>query len=51
MKGLGAEGRIILIAIDKKWDGGGVGINSIDLAEEMNRQRALVSAVVNLRVT
>jgi len=37
LEDLGAEGKIILISIDKKCVGGGFGMASIDLTEEMNR--------------
>jgi hypothetical protein len=39
-------GRIILRWIFRKWDGG---INWIDLAQDDDRWRALVNAVMNLR--
>jgi hypothetical protein len=40
----GVNGKIILKWIFKKWDGG------IDMAQDRNRRRAVVSAVMNLRV-
>ena len=42
------DGWIILRWIFRKWDGGGM--DWIDLAEDRNRLRALVNAVINLRV-
>jgi hypothetical protein len=41
------EGRIILKWNVEKWDGG---IDEIDLAQDRNRWRAVVNAVMNLRV-
>ena len=43
----GVDGRIILIRIFEKWDGG---MNWIDLEQERNRWRAVVNAIMNLRV-
>jgi hypothetical protein len=43
----GVDGRIILKWIFKKWDGS---MNWIDLAQDRDRWRALVNAVMNLRV-
>jgi hypothetical protein len=43
----GVDGRIILIWIFKKWDGG---MDWIDMAQDRDRWRAVVSAVMNLRV-
>jgi hypothetical protein len=43
----GVDGRIILKWIFKKWDGGGM--NWIDMAQDRDRWRALVSALMNLR--
>jgi hypothetical protein len=43
----GVDGRIILKWILKKWDGG---MNWIDMAQDRDRWRALVGAVMNLRV-
>jgi hypothetical protein len=43
----GVDGRIILKLIFKKWDGG---MNCIELAQDRDRWRALVNAVLNLRV-
>jgi hypothetical protein len=42
------DGRIILKSMFKKWDGGAW--NWIDMAQDRDRWRALVSAVMNLRV-
>ena len=42
------DGRIILRWIFRKWDVGGM--DWIELAEDRDRCRALVSAVTNLRV-
>jgi hypothetical protein len=44
----GVDGRIILKWMLKKWDGGGM--DWIDMAQDRGRWRALVSAVMNLRV-
>ena len=43
----GIHGRIILKRIFKKW---GEGIDWIELAEDNDRWRALVNAVMNIRV-
>jgi hypothetical protein len=43
----GVDGRIILKWIFKKWDGG---MDWLDMAQDRDRWRALVSAVMNLRV-
>jgi hypothetical protein len=45
----GVDGRIILKWIFKKWDGGG-GMDWIDIAQDRDRWRALVSAIMNLQV-
>jgi hypothetical protein len=42
----GVDGRIILKWIFKKWDGG---MDWIDMAQDRDRWRALVNAVMNLR--
>jgi hypothetical protein len=44
----GVDGRIIIKRIFKKWDGGGM--DWIDMAQDRDRWRALVSAVMNLLV-
>ena len=43
----GADGRIVLQGIFRKWDGG---MDCIDLARKMDRWRAVVDAEMNLRV-
>jgi hypothetical protein len=43
----GVDGRIILKWIFKKWDGG---MGWIDMAQDGDRWRAFVNAVMNLRV-
>jgi hypothetical protein len=43
----GIDGRIILKLIFKKWDGG---MDWIELAQDRDRWRALVNAIMNLRV-
>jgi hypothetical protein len=43
----GVDGRIILKRIFKTWDGG---MNWMELAQDRDRWRALVNAVMNLRV-
>jgi hypothetical protein len=44
----GVDGRIILKWIFKKWDGGGM--DWIDMAQDRDRSRGLVNAVMKLRV-
>jgi len=44
----GVDGRIILRWIFSKWDVGGM--DCIELAQDRDRWRALVNAVMNLRV-
>jgi len=44
----GVDGRIILRLIIRKWDVGGMDYN--DLAEDKDCWRAVVNAVINLRV-
>jgi hypothetical protein len=48
LEGPGIDGRIILKWIFKKWDGGGM--DWIDMAQDRDRWRALVKAVMNFRV-
>jgi hypothetical protein len=43
----GVDGRITLKWIFKRWDGG---MNLIELAQDRNRWRTVVNAVMNLRV-
>jgi len=45
----GADGKIILRWIFRKWDLGGM--DWIELAQDRDRWRALVNAVMNVRVT
>ena len=44
----GVDGRMILRRVLRKWDVGG--IDWIELAEDRDRWRAVVNAVMNLRV-
>ena len=44
----GVDGRIILKWIFEKWDGA---MHWIDLVQDRDRWRALVNAVINLRVS
>jgi hypothetical protein len=41
------DGRVVVKYIFKKWDGG---IDGIDLAQDRDRWRAVIHAVMNLRV-
>jgi hypothetical protein len=47
LENAGVDGRIIIKLIFEKWVGG---INWIDLAQDRDRWRAVVNAVMNLRV-
>jgi hypothetical protein len=47
LEDVSVDGRIILKWIFKKWDGG---MDWIDMAQDRNRWRAVVSAVMILRV-
>jgi hypothetical protein len=44
------DGKIILKWVLKKWNGGGGGIDWIDLAQEKDRWLAVVNTMMNLRV-
>jgi hypothetical protein len=44
----GIDGKIILKCIFKKWDGG---MDWIDMAQDKDRWRAVVNAVMNLQVS
>ena len=44
----GVDGRIIICWIFRKWDVGGM--DWFDLAQDKDKWRALVSAVMNLRI-
>jgi hypothetical protein len=48
LEDLGVDGRITLKWIFKKWDGGCM--DWIELTQDRDRWRALVNAVMNLRV-
>jgi hypothetical protein len=47
LEDLGVDGRVILKWISKRWDGG---MDWIELAQDKDRWRAFVSAVMNPRV-
>jgi hypothetical protein len=49
LKDLGVDGKIILKWIFKKCDGGG-GMDWMELAQDRERWRDIVNAVMNLRV-
>jgi len=46
----GIDGSIILRWIVRRWDGGRGGMDWIDLAQDRDRWRALLNAVMNLWV-
>jgi hypothetical protein len=48
LEDLSIDGRIILKCIFKKWNGG---MDWVGLVQDRNRWRALVNAVLNLRVS
>ena len=49
LKDTSLDGRIILKGIFRMWDGGG-GMDWIELDQDWERWRALVKAIMNLRV-
>jgi hypothetical protein len=48
LEDLGVDGSIMLETVFEKWDGGGT--DWTDLAQDRDRWRALVNAVMNLRL-